>query len=129
MGIEGIASVAGTAGAALAGLGAGFSFVSTSLEEVGMTEAAEGWAAAGSVITSIGAALMAIGPVIVFIIGLVKKIGDEGLKAQIKCWPLVIVLLALAAAITLITVGVSHAKKHSLEGRMQAAAEATEKAK
>ena len=117
---EGLSIASGVA----TGLGVGLGFVSTQLEEAGFEEGAE-------TIQILSSAFTFLGVVLGFIPPILKILGDEALKAQIKAWPLLLIG-AIIAGIAVAIIGITHAinayKKNSLEGRMEAAAEATAEA-
>ena len=116
-------------GTKISALGVGLSLVGGVLSELGLEEAGEVFAGLGNTIMIAGGAISALG----IIVPIVEKILIKAGVTTSAAWaPLLITMLAIAAAIAVV-VGVialikaENAKK--LENRMAAAAEATEKAK
>ena len=124
--LDGLSRSLSATGTALIGAGMATSLLASAFESWGLEEQAEKIQKLSGVLMGAGTALSAISSILPVLTGLTWEQAAATLAAY---WPIAAIAAALAVIIGLWVVLAKRAKEASLEGRMEAAAEATERAK
>ena len=123
---DAMGQAANTAGMAMMAAGAATSLLASAFESWGMEEEAEAMQKLSGVLMAVGPILMGIGSFLPVLTGLTAA---QAAATWAALWPILLVVAALGALIAIIVLVSKAMHENSLEGRMQAAAEATENAK
>ena len=124
--LDGLSRSLSATGTALIGAGIATSLLASAFESWGLEEQAAKIQKLSGVLMGAGTALSAISSILPVLTGLTWEQAAATLAAY---WPIAAIAAALGAIILLWVILAKRAKEASLEGRMEAAAEATERAK
>ena len=117
---------ASTAGMAIMGVGAATSLLASAFESWGMEEEAEAMQTLSGILMTVGSILMGIGSFLPVLTGLTAA---QAAATWAALWPILLIVAALGALVAVIVLVSKALHESSIEGRMEAAAEATERAK
>ena len=113
-------------GTAIMSAGAAVSLLANLFESLGMEEEAKESRTLATALTMTGVAFSVLGPIVKTVSNVLIT---KGVQVQAAWWWVTLIVAAVAAVIAAIAFAIKKVNENSLEGRMQAAAEATEKAK
>ena len=113
-------------GTAIVGVGSAVSLLANLFDKWGMKEVAEDVKFLSSAITLIGTAFTLLAPVIK---STANVLIEKGWEVQAAWWWVALIALAVMAIIAAVVYAIKKANENSIDSRLKAAAEATEKAK
>ena len=108
------------------GAGAAAGLLASLFDSLGMDEAAEKTRMLSTALTMAGVAFSVLGPIVKTVANVLI---EKGIEVQAAWWWVALIAAAVIAFAAAITLAIKKANESSLEGRMEAAAEATERAK
>lgn len=123
---DAMGQAANTAGMAMMAAGAATSLLASAFESWGMEEEAEAMQTLSGVLMTLGPILMGIGS---FLPTLTTLTAAQAAATWAALWPVLLIVAALGALVAIIVLVAKAAHDNSIEGRMEAAAKATERAK
>ena len=123
---DALSSTLGNAGAAMMGVGTALGLLSGLFEALGLEEAAEATQIVAGVFMGLGTVLSVVSSILPIVTAMTAA---QAAATWAALWPILLIVAALAAVVAIVAAVAIALQKASLEGRMKAAAEATEDAK